>query len=267
MLENARARQRGGERAIALEPVVIDQHQFAGLEIAHISGADDVERDGFRGEDRRLAKLAHHQRPDAERIAARDQSVGGQADQRISALDLFQRIGQPVEHRLAVAGRHQVDDDFGVAGRLEDRPALVEPLPERHRVRQIAVVRDRESALRQFGEQRLDVAQRGVAGGRIADVADRHAPGERPHDRVAVEIARDMPHRAVGVVMRAVEADDAGGFLPAVLERVEAERDEARRLGRAPDGEDAALFVEMVVIERVGRQHGRGRILGGEGAI
>ena len=42
-----------------------------------------------------------------------------------------------------------------------------------HRVGQIAVVGDREAALGKLGEQRLDVAQRGLAGGRIADMADR----------------------------------------------------------------------------------------------
>ena len=42
-----------------------------------------------------------------------------------------------------------------------------------HRVREIAVVRDREAAFGKLGEQRLDVAKRGLAGGRIADMADR----------------------------------------------------------------------------------------------
>jgi hypothetical protein len=38
-----------------------------------------------------------------------------------------------------------------------------------------------------------------------------------------------MAHRAVGVEIGAVEAGDAGGFLPAMLERVEAQRDERKR--------------------------------------
>ena len=60
--------------------------------------------------------------------------------------------------------------------------------------------------------------------------------------------------------MVAVEAGDAGGFLAAVLERVEAERDEARRALGAPDSEDAALLAQLVVVERVGRQHELARI-------
>jgi hypothetical protein len=44
-----------------------------------------------------------------------------------------------------------------------------------------------------------------------------------------------------------VVGDDAARLLPAVLERVEAERHEARRLGHADHAEDAALLVQRVV--------------------
>ena len=66
-----------------------------------------------------------------------------------------------------------------------------------------------------------------------------------------------MAHRAVRMEMLAVEAGDAGGFLAAVLQRVEAERDEARRIVGAPDAENAALFAQLVVVEWIGRQHRR----------
>ena len=92
-----------------------------------------------------------------------------------------------------------MDDHLGVAGRLEDRAAPDERGAQRHGVGQIAVVGDREAALGKFGEQRLDVAQRGLAGGRIADMADRDAARQFADDVVAVEIAGDMAHGAVGV--------------------------------------------------------------------
>ena len=134
-------------------------------------------------------------------------------------------------------------------------PRRIERGAQRHRVGQIAVMGDREAALGKIGEQRLDVAQRGFAGGRIADMADRDRARQLADDVVAVEIAGDMAHGAVGVIVGAVEADDAGGFLAAVLERVEAERDEAGGAVGAPDSENAALLAELVVVERVGRQH------------
>ena len=54
--------------------------------------------------------------------------------------------------------------------------------------------------------KRLDVAQRGLASGRIADMADAAAAGELADDVVTVEIAGDMAHRPVRMEMLAVEA-------------------------------------------------------------
>ena len=64
-----------------------------------------------------------------------------------------------------------------------------------------------------------------------------------------------MTHGAVGVIVGAVEADDAGRFLAAVLQRVKPERDEAGGAVGAPDAENAAFLAELVVIERIGGQH------------
>ena len=86
-------------------------------------------------------------------------------------------------------------------------------------------------------------------------MADGRTAGEAADDLVAVEIPGDMAHRPMRVEMLAVEADDAGGFLSAVLERVEAQRDEARSGVGAPDAEHPALLAELVVIEWIGRQH------------
>ncbi len=59
----------------------------------------------------------------------------------------------------------------------------------------------------------------------------------------------------MGVELVAVEAGDPRRFLPAVLERVEPERDQ--RGGALGPGyaEDAALFAQLVVIEGVCGQH------------
>ena len=184
--------------------------------------------------------------PDAERVAAGDQPFLGEDEQRISAFDLLQRVGQPVHRAGGLRRRDEVDDDFGVAGRLEDRAAAVERPPELHRVGQIAVVGDREAAVVELGEQWLDIAQRRLAGRRIAHMADRRAAGQLAHDIVAVEIAGDMAHRAVRVEMRSVIAGDAGGFLAAMLQRMKPERDEARGIIGTPDAENPALFAQLV---------------------
>ena len=152
-----------------------------------------------------------------------------------------------------------MEDHFGIAGRLEDRAALYEVAAQPARVRDIAVVRDGEAAGRQVGIERLDVAQRGLARGRIADVPARDLTAQARHDLVAVEIARHMPHRAMAVEMLAVPAGNAGGFLSAMLQRVQPERDERGGPVRAGHTEDAALLAQLVVVERIGGQHRRAR--------
>jgi hypothetical protein len=40
-----------------------------------------------------------------------------------------------------------------------------------------------------------------------------------------------------------------------VLKRVQPERDEFRGVVGTPDAEDSALFVQFIIIKRIGRQH------------
>ena len=54
-------------------------------------------------------------------------------------------------------------------------PRRMSVSPQAHRIGEIAVVRDGEAAEFEIGEQRLDVAQRGLAGRRIAHMADRRS--------------------------------------------------------------------------------------------
>ncbi len=119
--------------------------EFAGFDRADEFGADDVERDRLRREDVRIAELADHQRANAERVAAADHALGGEADQRIGTFDLFQSIDEPVEQRAIGRCRDEMDNDLGIAGRLKDRTAANQHFPERGGIRDIAVVRNRES--------------------------------------------------------------------------------------------------------------------------
>ena len=81
------------------------------------------------------------------------------------------------------------------------------------------------------------------------------ASREPADDIVAVEIAGDVAHRPVRVEMLAVESRNARGFLPAMLQRMKAERDETGRIIGAPDAEHAAFLAQLVVVERIGGQH------------
>src|SRR5690606_10332276 len=108
-------------------------------------------------------------------------------------------------HRLEAACRDEMDDDFGVRGRLEDCASLDEVALQMVRVRDVAVVRDREAAARKIGEERLDVTQAGAAGGRIAHVADGHLALELGKRFGGGKVLRHMAESAAREELGAVE--------------------------------------------------------------
>ncbi len=56
----------------------------------------------------------------------------------------------------------------------------------------------------------------------------------------------DQAEPAFGIIAMAVEGDDAGGFLAAVLQGVEAEGGDRRGLGMAENAEDAAFLAQAI---------------------
>ncbi len=64
---------------------------------------------------------------------------------------------------------------------------------------------------------------------------------------------------AFGDELRAVIGDDAGGFLTAMLERVQAQHRQRARIRVAENAEDAAFFMQRVAVEgRVVAKAGHG---------
>src|SRR3546814_4331774 len=99
-----------------------------------------------------------------------------------------------------------VEDHLGVGGRLEDGAVVHQAAPQVARIGEVAVVRQREAAAGEIREQRLDVAQRRLAGGRIAVVTDGGVAGEARHDAFGGEDIADQAKVAVSVeVLRSEE--------------------------------------------------------------
>ena len=171
------------------------------------------------------------------------------ATRAIGALDLLDRLDEAVDDAVCAAARHEVDDDLGVGGRLADGAVADEVAAQRQAVGQVAVVGDREAAAVELGEERLDVAQDRLAGGRVAHVADGRE-ALQPLDRGAVrEAVADEAELALEMEDVAVEGDDAGRLLAAMLEGVQAERGDRRGVRVAVDAEDAAFLAQGVAIE------------------
>src|SRR5215831_7476882 len=108
---------------------------------------------------------------------------------------------------------------------------------------------DRKAAAIELREQRLHVAQDGLSGGRVAHVAHRRHAGQALDHLPAGEIVADEPQPPFRMESLAIERDDAGGFLPAVLESVQAERGDRGRVRVAEYTEDPALFTQPVAVE------------------
>ena len=80
-------------------------------------------------------------------------------------------------------------------------------------------------------------------------MADGHVALQALDHRPRGEMVADQTDPALGVEVVAVEADDAGCFLPAMLEGMQAKGGQRRRVGMVEDAEDAALLVQAVFFE------------------
>ena len=229
--------------------VLVEDQNLAVVDVAHILRADDVERAGFRRQDRAAVELAQHQRPDAQRVARADQFLVGQADEGEGTFEHAQAFDEAVDEAVAMRARHQMQDHLGIGGRLHHGTVADQLFAQRDAVGEVAVVADGKAAGIKLGEQRLHVAQDGFAGGRIAHMADRGIAGQAVDDFAPRKGVADQAEAAFGVETLAVEGDDAGGFLAAVLQRVQAERGDRSRVRVAENAEYAALFAQPIGIK------------------
>ena len=107
---------------------------------------------------------------------------------------------------------------------------------------------DREAAGLEFREQRLNIAQYGLAGRRVAHMADRRPARQAVDRRAAREVIADQPLAALRVESDAVESDDASGLLTAMLQGVQPERGNRGGVGMIEDAKDAALLAQPVTV-------------------
>ena len=107
---------------------------------------------------------------------------------------------------------------------------------------------DGQPARLQVGEHGLDVADGVAAGGGIARVAHRGVAGQAGDEVALAEGVAHVAQVALGGEALAVEAGHAARLLAAMLQGVEAERDQGRGVRHVPDAEHAALQPRPVVV-------------------
>ena len=140
-------------------------------------------------------------------------------------------------------------DRFRVGGRLIDCAALHEIAAQRQPIGEIAIVRDREAARTQLGEQRLDIAQNGLARRRIAHMADGGFSGQALDRRRLGEMIADKTEPAFGIISVAVEGDDACRLLAAMLQGMQSKSRDGGGGGMAENSENPAFLPQAVRIE------------------
>ena len=121
-----------------------------------------------------------------------------------------------------------------------------EPFAQHQRVGEVAVMGDREAARRKIRIQRLYIAQKGFAGRGIADMADRRLAFERIDDLFRGQRIRDETEAAMSIEMLSVETHDSGGFLPPMLQGVQAENRMGRGVVRAENSENSAFLAKFI---------------------
>ena len=135
------------------------------------------------------------------------------------------------EHRLDAVDIVPFDSTISFAITSESEVACstvvgAERLAQLVGVGQVAVVREGEVAELGAFEQRLRVDDDRRAGRRVARVADRDVAAQLAED-VFVEDRAEQAHLFVRADRSAVGGGDAGGFLAAMLQRVERKEREA----------------------------------------
>ncbi len=142
-------------------------------------------------------------------------------------------------------------DDFGVRGRLTDRTVGNQLAAKRQAIREVAVMGDRDAADFEFGKERLDVAQRHLAGRRIARMPDGDIARQLGECRGVRVMISDETHALFRIELLAVGRNDTGCLLAAMLERVQAKRRQGCCVRMSENAENAAFFVEGVALEFV----------------
>ena len=108
---------------------------------------------------------------------------------------------------------------------------------------------DRKAAGVELGEQRLHVAQDGLAGRGVADVADGGGAGQSLDHLAAGKSVADEAEAPLGMKPGSVKGDDARGFLAAVLQGVQPERGDGGGFGVAENAEHAAFLAQRVALQ------------------
>jgi hypothetical protein len=212
VLEDAVRSGAGGNGLQRPQAAGADDEHLARLDVAHVGGADQVERAGLRADDPGVAEAAERQRAEAVRVAGGDEpvfvSITSENAPLSCAID-----STSASSTVAPCDRAYRCSTTSVSLLVwKIDPARTSSSRSSPRVHEVAVVARRDLAVRAVDEDRLGVLEPALAGRRIARVADGEVPRQR-RSAASSKRRRRSPSRDTCASV-AVGRGDAGALLP-----------------------------------------------------
>ena len=224
-----------------MHAVAADGHDLAGLDLALVARAHDVQRARLRRDDR----CCHPSVPSTSGRQPRGSRAASSVSPIITRTQYAPSTPRSASASLA-AGVSAVDMASRCTSTSESivelkmEPALLELDPELGGVGDVAVVCERDVPAAKTRQRGLRILDRRRSGGAVARVPDGHGAVERAHF-IMVEPVRDETERPDAAAWPVVvDDDDARGLLPAMLQRIEPQTREFRGLGMSADADDTA---------------------------
>ena len=138
-----------------------------------------------------------------------------------------------------------MQNNLGIAGRLENRPVALQIAPQFRRVCDITVVRNRDLPFIAFNRKWLRIPQHCVAGSRVTGMADGKFPRQAVHHAWRKNIGH-MSHVFVAISPAPIARADSCALLAPMLQCVKAQISEIGCLRMSVDRHHSAFVVKLI---------------------
>ena len=252
LLEDAEGVARRVGLPKGVERTVLDSQDLARFHIPQVACPDQVEGAGFGGDHVGFLQLAQAERSHAHGVPDGVNAIRTLQQHGVGAPEDPEDLQQGVVQILLGTMGQKMENDFGVAGGLEDGPFRFQAPSQRPGVDDVPVVGQGDGSAPGLGDDGLGVGQQALAHGGVSDVGRGRQAGQ-PFQLLVVEDLGDVAHSPFLVQPCPVGRDDPGRLLASMLEGIESQIGVAGRLWVSGDAEDAALVVKLVLVHGLSR--------------
>ncbi len=226
VLEDAERAPSRRDALRRVQTLLVDPDDLARLHVTDRVGADEVERARLGRDHPVVADATERQRPEAERVAERDERAVDESGDRVGALEPLHRARHRLRERRLVACDER-RDHLGVETGLELHAVGDQLGTQLLDVDEVPVVTERDRPRAAVVDERLRVRPLVRSRRRVARVADRDLARKRL-ELLLVEHVGDEAHLAEHGEMATVRDRDPRRLLAAVLKREQPEVRETR---------------------------------------